>query len=105
MTIIDKIVLWFKGSSKTEYMLSIAALQQIEDDCKVAIKSINDRSLDWYGILGYLRHLPIKGKSNGWPNRIYQKSNKCLSQLYQYALKQGYIEKETTFEEFIEIKS
>lgn len=74
-------------------------------DIKVSIlESIKKDSLSKYVIKGYLKHLPIKGIHNGWSEDIYMLSEECLNLLFEYSRNKKYIERDTSYEEFINLK-
>ena len=79
----------------------IVKLQQIEALYTSVHQDIIGRMLSKRVVHSVIVHLPIRNINKGWPEEIYQLSDKFLQELYQYSKEMGYIDESVTFEEFI----
>ena len=51
-------------------------------------------------VSAYIRHIPIEGINDGWPNEIYKITKKMIYELYNYSKEMGYILEDMPIEEF-----
>lgn len=79
--------------------------KMIEDLINDAYEAMSHHELSFYGVQGYIRHLPIKGLNDGYPKDLYTKVIKCLLQMWQYSIDMGYIDKDKSFMSFLEENS
>lgn len=66
-----------------------------------AYKCMDERTLSMPGIQGYIRHLPIIGITEGYPQEIYVNTAKCIIALWKYAKCMNFISPNTTFLDFM----
>nr|DAG91849.1 MAG TPA: hypothetical protein [Crassvirales sp.] len=64
--------------------------QMTKDTIDSIYKLMNDDNMSFDSIKGYIRHLPIVGIEEGYPENIYIDVTKCLLRMWEYSLVNGY---------------
>lgn len=64
--------------------------QMTKDTIDSAYKLMNGNNMSFESMKGYIRHLPIVGIEEGYPESIYIDVTKCLLRMWEYSLVNGY---------------
>lgn len=66
----------------------------VKEDC-------NSGRLDEDMIHMYLKHIPIRGICGDWPDEVYEICDKALFLMYDYAKEVGFVDSNTSYEDFL----
>lgn len=77
------------------------AYEYFMDNCNASYKEIHEDSLDMTAIRAYVRHVPVRGISEGWPDWFYEMTDKWLYKVYEYSKQKGYIKDNDGYEVFL----
>ncbi len=83
--------------------LFVQWIQYLRELHKSCIKGMVLKELKKDDICAYLRHLPIKGVNEGWPEQIYTISDIIIHELYTYSKEMDYIPRDMDFKDFVKI--
>jgi len=67
-----------------------------------ALKEIENGTLTKSSVHCYLRHIPIRGVTGDFPRQLYDATDKYIKALYDYSIKMGFIDADTSFDAFTE---
>lgn len=67
----------------------------------MALEEIRNKELSKTKVHAYLRHIPIRGIDEGWPDEIYVLTDSCLQKLYEYSKEKGFIPVDYPYEDFL----
>ena len=100
MTLFSRIKNYFIDKKQQKNVVQYMS-QMAEDTIDSAYKLMDNNSMSFESMKGYIRHLPIVGIEEGYPESIYIDVTKCLLRMWEYSLVNGYT-KEKSLTSFLE---
>lgn len=89
MTLFSRIKNYFIDKKQQKNVVQYMS-QMAEDTIDSAYKLMDNNSMSFESMKGYIRHLPIVGIEEDYPESIYIDVTKCLLRMWEYSLVNGY---------------
>ena len=100
MTLFSRIKNYFIVKKQQKNIVQYMS-QMAKDTIDSVYKLMNGNNMSFESMKGYIRHLPIVGIEEGYPESIYIDVTKCLLRMWEYSLVNGYT-KEKSLTSFLE---
>ena len=64
-------------------------------------EKIKNQTLSETGVHSCLRHIPIRGYADGYPEELYILTDSCIKELLEYSKAKDFVSKDCTVENFL----
>ncbi len=86
---------------ETNDYITLGFEKELTDIYTALVNEIVSDDLSRVSAICFFKHIPIRGKHEGWSDKVYNIADKCHRMLYEYCKKKKYISPDSSYMNYI----